>query len=121
MQKNAPDRLGDDLLPRHETPKVSPIPTSAAWCMLLVYMERTNIYLTAEERGRLAAIAREEGTSVAAVVRRILDRALGLGDETVDIDAALNASFGLWADRTDEELESVTAWRRSDRFDRLGL
>ena len=81
----------------------------------------TNIYLTGEEKQRLTAIAREEGSSVAAIVRRILDRALGLSDGMVDIDAALEGSFRLWADRTDEELESVTAWRSSDRFDRLGL
>jgi plasmid stability protein len=39
-------------------------------------MRRTNIYLTDEQRAALAARAAAEGTSAAALVRRLIDQAL---------------------------------------------
>lgn len=66
------------------------------WCM-----RRTNIYLTDEQRTALAARAAAEGTSVAELVRRLIDQALiGAGDDLADDVAAIEASFG--AARDDE-------------------
>lgn len=62
-------------------------------------MRRTNIYLTEDQRGALAARAAAEGTSVAKLVRRIIDAALaGDGDSMADDLAAIDASFGALRD-----------------------
>jgi hypothetical protein len=63
-------------------------------------MNRTNIYLTDEQRQRLDARARAEGVSRAELVRALLDRALdGGGSELLDADlAAIEGSFGALTD-----------------------
>lgn len=64
------------------------------WCM-----QRTNIYLTDEQRVALANRARAEGTSAADLVRRLIDRALlGDGDDLAVGLAAIDASFGALRD-----------------------
>lgn len=76
-------------------------------------MYRTNIYLTDEQRAFLAARAAAEGTSAAALVRRLIDQAL-LGDRndlTGDL-AAIDASFGaLCADEMDIHVERADGQR----------
>lgn len=59
-------------------------------------MNRTNIYLTDEQRRRLDARARTEGVSRAELIRAMLDRALDDGgSELLDADlAAIEGSFG---------------------------
>jgi hypothetical protein len=84
-------------------------------------MHRTNIYLTDEQERLLEARARDEGVSKSEIIRRILDRALGLGERTADPVAAAKAAYGLWADRSEDEMAELGRWRRVDRFDRLGL
>jgi len=83
-------------------------------------MHRTNIYLSEEQHRRIGTMAASDGVTRAAVVRRLIDAALGAatGPST---DSALEASFGIWAGRPDEEVGSALGWRRSDRFGRLGL
>ena len=65
------------------------------WCM-----NRTNIYLTDEQRARLDARARAEGVSRAELIRAALDRALDDGgSELLDADlAAIESSFGVLTD-----------------------
>jgi hypothetical protein len=65
------------------------------WCM-----NRTNIYLTDEQRMRLDARARAEGVSRAELIRAALDRALDDGSpELLDADlAAIENSFGVLTD-----------------------
>lgn len=64
------------------------------WCM-----NRTNIYLTDEQRAQLDARARAEGVSRAELVRRVLDRALhGESDRLAADQAAIAESFGVLAD-----------------------
>lgn len=59
------------------------------WCM-----NRTNIYLTDEQREQLDARARAEGTSRAELIRRILDRTLhGESDQLAADLAAITGSF----------------------------
>jgi hypothetical protein len=63
-------------------------------------MNRTNIYLTDEQRVRLDARARAEGVSRAELIRAALDRALDDGtSELLDADlAAIESSFGVLTD-----------------------
>jgi predicted transcriptional regulator len=65
------------------------------WCM-----NRTNIYLSDEQRDRLDAIARAAGLSRAEVIRQMLDRALDDGQsDLLDADlAAMEGSFGVLDD-----------------------
>ncbi len=83
-------------------------------------MKRTNIYLTEEQDRLIARQARALSVSKAEVVRRLLDTGLGIA-EAVDVEKALESSFGLWADRTQQEIDDIRSWRERDRFDRLGL
>lgn len=84
-------------------------------------MHRTNIYLTEEQVEALESRSRHEGVSRAEIVRRVLDAGLGLAGEEQDDVAAVAATSGIWASRSEEELAELLAWRSSDRFDRLGL
>ena len=84
-------------------------------------MKRTNIYLTDEQQRRIGQKARADAVTKAEIVRRLLNLALGVTNPTERRDEAIEATFGLWADRSDEEIEEVLSWRRADRFERLGL
>ena len=64
-------------------------------------MNRTNIYLTDEQRRRLDARARAEGVSRAELIRSMLDRALDEGGSDL-LDADLVAIEGSFAALTDE-------------------
>lgn len=73
------------------------------WCM-----NRTNIYLTDQQREQLDARARAEGVSRAELVRRVLDRALhGESDRLAADLAAITDSFGVLAHdgMEDDEIE----------------
>ncbi len=63
-------------------------------------MNRTNIYLSDEQRDRLDALARAAGLSRAEVIRQMLDRALDDGQaDLLDADlAAIEGSFGVLDD-----------------------
>lgn len=62
-------------------------------------MHRTNIYLTDAQRGALAARASSDGTTVAELVRRLIDRALAdEGDDVAADVAAIDGSFGALRD-----------------------
>lgn len=54
--------------------------------------QRTQIYLTDEQRARLDSRMRRDNLSLASIVREALDRYLV--DEPVDVGAALDATFG---------------------------
>ncbi|MDQ3579669.1 MAG: ribbon-helix-helix domain-containing protein [Actinomycetota bacterium] len=61
-------------------------------------MNRTNIYLTDEQRDRLDQRARAEGMSRAELIRLILDRDLFGDQERLAADlAAIDESFGVLA------------------------
>jgi hypothetical protein len=57
---------------------------------------RTQVYLTAEQRGRIDALAAAEGVTMAEVVRRALDAYLR--GEFPDPEPALAATFGALPD-----------------------
>ena len=52
---------------------------------------------------------------MAGVVRRILDKALGLSEDGLTVDEALELSAGLWADRSEEEIRGLRELRSLDR------
>jgi predicted DNA-binding protein len=59
---------------------------------------RTQVYLTAEQRRRIDALAAAEGVTMAEIIRRALDSYLE--DETPDPELALAATFGATPDAT---------------------
>lgn len=73
-------------------------------------MKRTQIYITEEQERRIAQRARDEHTSKAEVIRRILDGALETGDAEAEARAVIAATSGICADYPDWE-----EWQRSVR------
>lgn len=68
---------------------------------------RTQIYLTAEQRARLAELARSQGTSLAALIRQAVDQFLA--EEGPDPMTALAATF---ATMPDLEVPDRDEWDR---------
>ena len=64
-------------------------------------MERTQIYLTREERKALRTLAERDSKSQSELIREAIDRYIV--DELKEVDAAeiLEKTFGIWADRDD--------------------
>lgn len=60
--------------------------------MMRCMSQRTQIYLTEDQRARIDRRVRREGVSLATIVREALDRYLV--DEPVDVQTALDATFG---------------------------
>ena len=81
-------------------------------------MQRTNIYLTDEEHRLLKERARQEGTTMAQVVRDIIDHDLGLASDKPTMTEALGMTSGMWSDRSDEELDELRSFRGLVRFER---
>jgi metal-responsive CopG/Arc/MetJ family transcriptional regulator len=59
-------------------------------------MNRTNIYLDEEQARSLDEVARAQGVSRAALIRRLIDGGLGRNDSDLESDlAAIEASFNV--------------------------
>lgn len=86
-------------------------------------MQRTQIYLTDEQRRRIARLADDGGVSQAEIIRRMLDRALGVEDGTRDRLAAVEATAGVIADAPEwsEWLAEVRSGSSENRLRALGL
>jgi hypothetical protein len=64
------------------------------WCM-----RRTNIYLDEQQTASLDRLAEQEGVSRAELIRQLLNRALGGGDDNLASDLkAIDDSFGTLRD-----------------------
>ena len=85
----------------------------------MAYMERTSIYLTEEQQKRLTNRASEMDVSRSELIRRLLDEGLGIARRPERIEQALEASRGIWADRTDDEIAEVLSSRREAPLVRL--
>jgi hypothetical protein len=81
------------------------------------------MYLTDDQRRKLASLAKSENVSEAEVVRRILDRALGVPDARQQRLAAVHDTAGLLADAPDwpEWLADVRGRGTNRRLEELGL
>jgi len=86
-------------------------------------MHRTQVYLTDEQRRRLARRAADDGISQAEIIRRILDRDLGIESGIDDRLAVVDATAGLLAGHPDwpEWLADIRGPGASERLHRLGL
>jgi hypothetical protein len=87
-------------------------------------MRRTQIYLTDEQSAKIAQLAGDRQASKAEIIRRILDEALGIGEEDDDgARSAIEATAGLCRDYPDwpEWLEAVRGRTADDRLSSLGL
>ncbi|HWH34414.1 MAG TPA: hypothetical protein VNT56_03765 [Acidimicrobiales bacterium] len=64
-------------------------------------MRRTQIYITEEQERLIAGQAADAGVPKAAVIRRMLDQALGLDGGATERRAAILATAGILADAED--------------------
>jgi hypothetical protein len=76
-------------------------------------MRRTQIYLTDEQRSRVAERARERGCAQSQVIRELLDRGLGIETESDDPVAAILETAGLLAGEDDWETWQASVRGRS--------
>ena len=81
------------------------------------------MYLTDEQRKRLAQRAKDAGTSEAAVIRQVLDEALGIESPANDKVAQARLAFGACKDYPDwpEWLAGVRGKGADARLKELGL
>lgn len=65
-------------------------------------MVRTQIYLDERQKEELERLSAEHGVSVAELIRSAVDRMLEEERaRTMEFEAALDKTFGLWKERTD--------------------
>lgn len=86
-------------------------------------MERTQIYLTTEQRARVSLAAEDAGVSKAEIIRRLLDEALGLNASVRDRLEAVEETAGLLAEAPDWQdwLAQVRGNGSDRRLTELGL
>ncbi len=73
-------------------------------------MERTQIYLTKEQREALRTIAEQRNKPQSEIIREAIDCYLVDAVKEVDVEKLLEVSFGIWADRDD--LPDIEALRQ---------
>lgn len=86
-------------------------------------MHRTQIYLTDEQRERIARMADDRGVSKAEVIRRILDRSLGIGSDADERVEAVTATAGIMPGAADwpEWQHRIRGRSADERLRDLGL
>lgn len=86
-------------------------------------MKRTQIYITEEQDGRLAAVAADRNVSKAQVIREIIDQALDIDVAEDESRAIITETAGVCADYPDwpEWLDDVRGNGAGARLDALGL
>lgn len=86
-------------------------------------MHRTQIYLTDEQRERIARMADDRGVSKAEVIRRILDRSLGIGSDADERVEAVITTAGIMPDAPDwpEWQRRIRGRTADERLRDLGL
>lgn len=73
-------------------------------------MERTQIYLTKEQREALRTIAEQRNKPQSEIIREAIDCYLVDAVKEVDVEKLLEVSFGIWADR--DNLPDIEALRQ---------
>jgi len=86
-------------------------------------MNRTQIYLTEEQRQLIERRAADAGVAKAVIVRELLDHGLGIDGGRREAVAAVDATAGLLADHPDwpDWLAAVRGRSTKDRLRDLGL
>lgn len=81
------------------------------------------MYLTDEQRDRIARRAEDAGVSQAEIIRRILDEALGLGDDIDDRLRAVEETAGVLEDHPSwpDWLAAVRGRPTAERLEEMGL
>jgi len=87
----------------------------------MLYMLRTQIYITEEQERRIASRAADAGVSKAQVIRRMLDEGLGVDDGVEERRRAIRATAGALpdADGWESWLVRVRGGGADDRLRRL--
>jgi Ribbon-helix-helix protein, copG family len=85
-------------------------------------MRRTQVYITEEQDERIAARAVDAGVSKAEVIRRALNRGLGVDDGTGERRRAIEATAGIAGDEEEwpQWLARVRGGSAAERLERLG-
>jgi Ribbon-helix-helix protein, copG family len=85
-------------------------------------MRRTQVYITEEQDERIAARAVDTGVSKAEVIRRALDRGLGVDDGRGERRRAIEATAGIASDEEEwpQWLARVRGGSAAERLERLG-
>jgi hypothetical protein len=84
-----------------------PISDNVLYSVLYMPSTRTQIYLTDDQRRRLDARGRRTGAPMARLIREAVE--IYLAEERVDVDAALDETFGTLPDL---EQPSRNEWER---------
>jgi predicted DNA-binding protein len=69
--------------------------------MYIYIVERTQIYLTRRESSTLARLAKETGRTRSQLIREAIAAQYVLSADAEALTAALDATAGLWSDRTE--------------------
>lgn len=81
-------------------------------------MERTQIYLSRRESSVLERLAKQTGRTRSQLIREAISAQYLAGSDASALGAALEATAGIWADRT-ETGEAYVERVRSGRISRL--
>lgn len=82
-------------------------------------MERTQIYLTREQREALRAISERRNQPQSEIIREAIDCYIVDAAKEVDVTEALEKSFGIWADRDDlDDLMDTLRQEWDERIER---
>ena len=86
------------------------------------HMKRTQIYISEEQDRRIARRAADAGASKAEIIRRLLDRGLGIDDGAEVRLRAVDETFGILPEAPDwpEWLAQVRGVDADERLRRLG-
>ena len=86
-------------------------------------MKRTQIYITEDQDGRLAALAADRNVSKAELIREIIDQALDVDVAEDEARKIIAETTGVCADYPDwpEWLDDVRGSGAGARLDALGL
>jgi predicted DNA-binding protein len=87
--------------------------------MYTYIVERTQIYLSAEQAKALDREAKRRGQTRSHLIREAIDQTYLAESQTDDLLAALDASFGAWKDQRASGEEYVERVRSGDRLAEL--
>ena len=89
--------------------------------MYTYIMERTQIYLTRRESSTLAKLSKQTGRTRSQLIREAISAQYLAGADADELMAALDATTGIWADRTESGAAYVNRLRRGRLARRLGV